>query len=149
MELTSANVTKLFFECMFSKEDIPENGQPSKELWAIGGGVVHQVVFDKRKIEKHKDEIKSLLSQLPESFYDPMGECFIKMPFTKDEKQWGEQLGAEQLLSLGRAANFIFYTPKMMWPLTYGVPMVAIDLEEKENYYQKMLDLEDEDAVAN
>ena len=143
MELTSENVKKVFVECLFSENDIPKGGQPPKKLWAIGGGVMYSVVFDKRKIKKNKETIKSLLSQLPESFRDPMGDSFTKMPFTKDDKQWGEQINADQLLSLGRAANYIFYTPKPMWIMSFGVPMVVLDLEEKNNFYQKMIEIDE------
>lgn len=129
IELTPKNVTDLAFDCFFDDEVIEKyNGNPPQELWADGGGIARHMVFDKRKIEEHKSEIKELLLQLPDEFMDKekQGISFIKMPFKKDGTQWGEQNHAELLLALGKAAGMVWYTPRELWPLTLGVPIVQV-----------------------
>ena len=129
MELTPKNVTDLAFKCFFDDEDIEKyDGKPPLELWAVGGGVARNLIFDQRKIEKHKSEIKELLLQLPDEFMDKEkgGISFVKMPFRKDGTQWGEQKDAELLMALGKAAGMVWYTPRELWPLTLGVPIVQV-----------------------
>ena len=124
MDLNSENVAKLFSSCLFDDEYTGEN-QPSKEYWAEGGGVVRQFVFDIRKIKNHKEDIKSLLDQLPNSFKDNMiGDSFIMMPFTKNGYQWGEQRNAEQLMTLGVASGYLQVSPRKVWMCTHGVPYI-------------------------
>ena len=60
MELNVENVKNVFFSCFFDDKETENGKQPPKELWAIGGGIVRQVVFDKRKIEQKEEDIKSL-----------------------------------------------------------------------------------------
>lgn len=129
MKLDSKVVMELGKSCMFSDEDIPKGGQPPKEYWADGHGIVHHLIFDKRKIEKHREEIKDLLKELPEAFFDKNGECFINMPFDKNKRQWGEQNHAEMLFSLGVAAGYIWFLPRELWAISYGVPMLGVDFE--------------------
>ena len=128
-KLNARKIRELTESCFFDEADIPPGGQPSKEYWAMGEGVVKNFVFDKRKIEEHREEIKEYLSQLPDEFFEETGSCFIQMPFDKGGNQWGEQIHAEMLMALGRAAGYIWYTPRMMWPFSFGVPMVIINFE--------------------
>ena len=130
MELNVENVKNVFFSCLFDDKEL-KNGRPPKELWAMGGGIVRQVVFDKRKIEQKEEDIKSLLSQLPESFFSENGSCFVNMPTNKKGELWGEQMHAEQLYQLGKAAGFIWNTPRELWPISFGVPIIIINLDKK------------------
>ena len=54
------------------------------------------------------------------------GVCFVNMPFKKDGSQWGEQRDAELLMALGKAAGIVWYTPRELWVLTLGVPIVQV-----------------------
>ena len=136
IELTPKNVFDLASKCFFDDEVIEKyDGTPPQELWAKGGGIVRNLVFDKRKIEEHKNEIKELLLQLPDEFMDKekQGISFIKMPFKKDGTQWGEQTHAELLMALGKAAGMVWYTPRELWALTLGVPIVQVLQENNDD----------------
>lgn len=147
-QLKANNVLALFYQCMFSDEDL-KNGEPSEELQADGGGIVRHVIFDKRKIEKHKEDIKGMLSELPESFFDQKnGDSFVNMPFDKNGRQWGEQIDAERLMQLGIAAGFIWCTPRVIWEFTFGVPMMVIDLNGLNEKFKRLIEMEKKEQKA-
>lgn len=132
MKLEANVVMNLGKECMFDEEYLKtcENNTPPKELWADGQGLVHHIVFDKRKIEKNKGFIKELLNELPLSFFTLDGDSFLRMPFDKDDHQWGEQNHAEMLFCLGVAADYIWFMPRELWAMCPGgVPLLGVDFD--------------------
>lgn len=136
MKLEANVVMNLGKECMFDDEYLKtcEDNTPPKELWADGQGLVRHIVFDKRKIKKHKGLIKELLNELPLSFFTPNGDSFLRMPFDKDDCQWGEQTNAEMLFCLGVAADYIWFLPRPLWVACPGrVPILGVDFNLTAN----------------
>ena len=91
--------------------------------------------LDPEKIENHRDEIRALMEELPNEFWDePIGQngySFLKLPFTKDGEQWGEQQNAQELMFLGLASGYMQYLFSMdFWKALPGsVPYVTIHKE--------------------
>lgn len=71
-----------------------------------------------------------MLSELPDQFMLSKGGgwSFLNVPFTKDEKFWGEQPDAECLICLGIGLNLAqFQLPRFLWAaFPGGVPYVTV-----------------------
>lgn len=99
MELTTENVERVFKDCLFKDEEI-KDGTP--EYVAVKG-IMHQFGFHPERLESHREDVRQLLSQLPESFLESKGggHSFINACVTQDGTQWGEHMNMEQLFVLG------------------------------------------------
>ena len=133
MELTSENVRTLFMDCLLNKKDGEE---PPKET--LVEGLVRKFVFRRDSIEKHANDIKDLLDQLPNQFTEDGGGgwTFLEMCTRKDGTQWGEHRNCEELLCLGIASGWVkFLLPREIWgALPGGVPYFVINKERvKQN----------------
>ncbi len=133
MKLTVENVSKVFKACMYetapaSVEDIPHGS-------IIAEGIFDNHVFDPKRVEKQRDNIKDLIGQLSNQAVE--GEAvvvsFMDLPITSNGRQWGEQVNAEQLMVIGIAAEYIKYVlPSDQWSnLPGGMPMLILSLKEK------------------
>lgn len=94
--------------------------------------------LDPEKVEKHRAEIYSLMEELPNEFWEePIGQggfSFIRLPSTKENEQWGEQMNAQELMVLGLASGYMQYLfgPKLWKFLPGAVPFVVIHKEPVE-----------------
>ena len=133
-ELTAANVQNVFFDCLFTEDEVKDlsPGQAPDDSVLVRGVTIN-AGLNKTRLAKHKDEIKELLSQLHDTFFYNQGGgmSFLKLPFLKDESQWGEHESAQQLMLLGIASGFMKYcVPESVWAaLPGGVPYVVINLD--------------------
>ena len=126
MDLTSENVNKIFLDCLFD-EDTEEN----QEKAIIVEGIMSVFGFDPDRIKKHKNDIISLLMQLPKEFQRNGGGgwSFLNACNRDDGEQWtGLHGDMERLFSLGIACGYAkFQLPRDMWKiLPGGMPYVCI-----------------------
>lgn len=125
MELTCENVEKVFMDCLFGNTE-------DKSDAILVDGIVAKYGFNPSKIELHKEEIRAMLSELPDSFKPNSGGgmSFLNACMTKANHQWGEHRNMEQLFSLGIAAGFVTYCmPREMWNiLPGGVPYLTVNV---------------------
>lgn len=70
MELTSKNVQELFTKCLYNKE-IKEGETPEDVI--LVEGIVHNYGLDKASVENEKENISSMLHQLPKEFMEATG----------------------------------------------------------------------------
>lgn len=125
MELTSANVTKVFIDCLFKDKD---------EAIEIGHVEVHGIVmnvgFHPERLESHKADVIDMLECLPHNFRieDGGGWSFLNACVDKDGKQWGEHKKMEQLFLLGIGLKLVeWQLPREVWgALPGGMPYVVI-----------------------
>lgn len=126
MELTAKNVNRVFLNCLFNTGD-----DLSKTVEATG--VILKCKFNPERLESHKEDIKSMLSQLPDEFMEKTGGgwSFLNACMTKDGTQWGEHTTIDKLICLGLAIGKIeFCMDRMYWELLPGgVPYFMV----KEN----------------
>lgn len=134
-KLTSENVRNIFLDCLFTDDEIKSINLKSEELppdAVLVSGVTVKVGFKKARVDKHQEDIKELLTQLSDDFFQDKGGgmSFLKLPFLKDGEQWGEHTSAQELLLLGLASKFMRCAPREMWNLfPGGVPYIVIDLK--------------------
>lgn len=134
-KLTPETVQNIFFDCLFTKEEVKDLAPGQSPPGAVlVRGVTVSVGMHQDRLNKHKEEIKELLSQLPDAFYSNKGGgmSLLNLPFLNDETtQWGEHKSAEQLMLMGIASKLMKYcAPKEMWAaLPGGVPYVVINLD--------------------
>lgn len=125
MKLTSENVLKTLRDC-FSQPD--NTGVIKVE------GVRAILHFDKARIEAHRQDIMSMLEQLPEEFMEGKGGgmTFLNMCLDKDGRQWtGDHLIMDGLVCLGIAVGAVvfFLSDRETWvAFPGGVPYIIIDL---------------------
>lgn len=99
-------------------------------------GIMVDYLFDKKRLEFHREEIKTWLEQLPVEFRAVSqggggGWSFLNFCMTKDEELWtGEHSTCELLLCLGEALGYItFSLPRDVWSaLPGGVPYLMVTL---------------------
>lgn len=118
MKLNVQNVKAMFLECV----DI--NGEITVDA------VVHSFVFSKKRLEENRENIVSLLYQLPNEFKKDNGGGY-SFPYACidiDGCQWGEHVDAERLIALGTAIGLVQCPiPREMWKiLPMGLPYYII-----------------------
>ena len=131
LELTSSNINKIFMNCLFKDEEI--KGKNPKDLNHVPvKGIMTNVGFHPERLESHREEVKELLSQLPEAFFKSKGGgwSFLNMPMNNKNEQWGEQRTAEQLLLIGMGLGLAeIQLPREMWSSLPGcVPYICVNV---------------------
>ncbi len=140
MKLTVENVDTTFRDCLLPDDDprikdlehlTPKDALPE---WLIGvSGLTLNVGFVREKIDAHREDIRSMLAELPSDFHaeDGGGMSFLNMCDDKDGNQWtGLHQNMEQLVLLGLATGFVsFALPRDMWGiLSGGMPYICVNL---------------------
>jgi len=116
MDLNSKNVEDVFMECLFNE------GENTKNAIKVEG-IVSTFGFHPDRIKEHKDDIYSMLKELPGEFQKDIGGgwTFLNACNTKDGTQWGEHQNIEQLFTLGIACGKAkFLMPRDMWGMFPG-----------------------------
>jgi len=128
MQLTSENVESVFKDCLGGKE----------EGALIIHGVMMRVAFDRNKVSDNRDNIRSMLAQLPESFYADKGGgwSFLNLCVDKYGRQWtGLHQMCDKLVCLGLAIGAIKFciANRDFWAaFSGGLPYLAIDLKKRD-----------------
>lgn len=124
MHLTAENVTNVFCDCLFSKEDIVTD--PVKVQ-----GVRLDVGFNPKKLEQNCESIEAMLNHLPSEFKKEGGGgwSFLNACLDDDGRQWGEHRNIDELICLGQATGKVsFMMPRSMWSsLPGGMPYFVIN----------------------
>jgi hypothetical protein len=125
MQLTIENVRKIFYDSLHHEGE--EVSDP-----VICEGIVNSVGFHRARLESHKDEIASMLVQLPKEFHKSHGggHSFLNMCMLDSGEQWAdEHIDVEKLLLLGLGIEKAAYNlGPQFWPLLPGgVAYVYID----------------------
>ena len=120
-ELTAENVENLHNACLTTKHS----------NFVTIFGIQNNYTYDKSDIELYKEEIRSMLMQLPETFRKSKGGgwSFLNMCMRADDVQWtGLHSTVEKLVTLGMAADLCDYIlPREMWKVLPGeMPYIVI-----------------------
>jgi len=127
MELTSENVFAVIDDCFAGKDALPVNT-------ITIAGVRVDYIFNPKKVQAHKQNIESMIDQLPLMFRSTgdgagLGGSFLDMVIDINNNQWTDLHGvAEGLLALGIAIGKMDYNlPRSLWhALPGGMPYVYI-----------------------
>ncbi len=130
MELTKENVSKLFVKCLFTEKEVEEATKAGETVPTLEAVIVHGAVgsfgLHPERLKTVREEVVSLLQQLPEEFHE--GTTFLNAVLTKDCTPWGEQRNANELLVMGMGLGYV----KEMLPkqfrhsLVGGVPYYQV-----------------------
>ena len=137
-ELNTENVDRIFADCMFrSHEEYEECKKEGLHFFvrSIQNTNVN-VGFHPERIEKHRQEIREMLLQLPEGFFKDKGggASFLQAACAKDGELWTEfHTEVEKLCLLGFASKQMrMLTPDAeIWPmLPGGMPYLRVEIEQ-------------------
>lgn len=126
MELTSDNVQTVLEDCLFDHDpsDLEKETSPCVE------GIMATFHFDPKKLSLHKENICSMLSELPDSFQQNSGGgmSFLNACVTRKGNQWGEHNSMDLLFMLGTAIGKVkCCMPREMWSvLPGGMPYYVV-----------------------
>lgn len=120
-------VRNIMCDCLFAE-------MPADDTKCIGiPSVTRLFALNPSKVELHRSEIFTILRELPLEFWDQKsggkdGYTFMSLPFDRDGNQWGEQVNADELMTLGLATGYMRYMfPIEMWTMLPGkVPYLII-----------------------
>ena len=104
MKLTSKNVTDIIRDCLWKPEEISSPDTPPDNT-VFGEGITMRMGFNPERLQEHKEDVRSMLLELPEDFLASKGGgwSFLNACVTKDGVQWGEHRNVEELILLGNA----------------------------------------------
>lgn len=117
-------VMNLFVACL---DD--DDGQTTDQVMVEG--IVMRAMFDRERLESHRQQIAELLAELPEEYHATTGGgwTFLNMCNDRHGNLWtGEHAIMERLVMLGIATDQVsFLMPRDMWPsLPGGMPYIVV-----------------------
>ena len=131
-QLNASNVHSIFMDCLFNGTEIKDlqPGEIPKNAVVVQG-VKLNIGFNQERVEKNSQDIKDIVSQLPDDFQEhPIrGGSFLNMCFRNDDTQWtGEHMDVDELVCLGLASNNLeFLIERNYWDrLPNGMPYLVI-----------------------
>lgn len=138
-ELNIENVDRIFSDCMFrSHEEYEECKKEGLHVFvhSIQNPKV-KIGFQPERIEAHRQEIRDMLSQLPDGFFPGTGDgaSFLQTCSTKDGQLWtGFHTEMEKLCLLGLASRqmkMCVEDPQVWYILPGGMPYLQVLLDDK------------------
>ena len=127
--ISAKRVEEVFSDCLFKDSELVD-GKPAIEPVVVNG-LVHNFGFHSQRLESHRDEVKSILLELPEPFLKSKGGgwSFLNACVDRSGNQWGQHMNMEQLFSLGIGLKLASYCmPREMWSiLPGGVPYIMVN----------------------
>ena len=133
MRLNANNVNTVFIDSLFTDEEAKTVDKETDNIVAVEG-VMANIGFNPDRLMAHKDDVKTMLSELPEAFFKESGGgwSFLNACDTKDGVQWAEHRNVDELLTLGLGLGLVSYLmPRDMWKMfPGGMPYFVVDLDE-------------------
>lgn len=123
MSLTSEKVNAVFMDCLYRKDESIEGAERIP-------GIMADYAFNPARLNTHRNEIRALLDELPETFHERGGGgwSFLNACVDKNGNLWGQHPDMERLFVLGQAAGFVVSPfPREMWSALPGsVPYYTV-----------------------
>lgn len=116
MKLTANNVETVIKDCLFLDEEDKSNP-------VISEGIMNAFGFHPERLESHREDIRSMLSALPDEFHADKGGgmSFLNACMTRDGEHWGEHPSMDKLFVLGQALGLAkLALPRAMWNVLPG-----------------------------
>ena len=116
MKLNPDRVTKVVRECLF------RDGEDSTVRVEVQG-IMNQFGFHPGRLEEHREEIVSMLEELPDQFREELGGgwSFLKACMDRHGEQWGNHPDMELLFVLGIGIGRVrCVLPREQWNLFPG-----------------------------
>ena len=131
MKLTAENVHAVMTDVLFKPEEMMhlKNGAAPDNAVLVEG-IIQNFGFHSERLNNHKEDITSMLTELPDQFRSDVGGgwSFLAGCLDRDGNQWGEQRSVEALFCLGIAigkAQWLLKADAHLLP--GGVPYFVIN----------------------
>lgn len=126
MELTSKNVEDIIKDCLAEDEENPNGIQIE--------GILHTYLLDTVKLEVHREDIRSMIEQLPKEFLKSGGGgwSFLNLCMRADGVQWtGLHWVQEQFFAIAAGLSMAkIQIPRNLWSaFPGGMPYIVFDPE--------------------
>lgn len=124
--LNPQRVEEIFLDCLFR-----DGEDTSSHVKAEG--IMANVGFHPERLEKHREEIEAMLTELPDEFRESGGGgwSFLNACMDRHGNQWtGVHQTMDQLFTLGIAIEKVsFQLPREMWNvLPGGMPYLVVKI---------------------
>lgn len=131
--ISCKRITEILMDCLFDEEDLDLEGEPKHSIEKVFVESINiKFCLKVDKLREHGNEIKEMLSHLPDEFKADKGGgwTFTNMLTLKDGSQWGEPKNANELIALGLGTGNISYLfERDMWKDLPGrVPYILINI---------------------
>lgn len=127
MKLTASNVEDTLVNLLFKE------GEDTSTAVIVRGVMMH-IGFHPERLQEQKENIISMLEQLPETFREKSGGgwSFLNACQDKDENQWADlHETMDKLVCLGLAIRRVaFVMPREMWAMFPGGMPYFVVLEK-------------------
>lgn len=123
MKLTADNVRTIVKDCLFTDEEIKQNNGQTPADAVLAEGIMTAFGFNKSRLESHRDDVASMLAELPDDFHEGKGGgmSFLNACMTRDGEHWGEQPTMDELFVLGMGLGLVSsLMPRPMWKILPG-----------------------------
>jgi len=128
----SEKVQELVLDCLYDGDKELVDGKPPENAVLVEG-IVRKFGFHPERLESHRQEVKDILNQMPDSFHKDKGGgwSFLNLCMTKDGQHWGEHPSMEALVALAVGLGMASYClPRAMWSLfPGGMPYIQFDVD--------------------
>jgi hypothetical protein len=132
MKLTSQNVNDTLLKCLYREEEITRRGREviMKEA-KIVKGLQAQFGLKPSVVEEQRENIESMLMQLPPSFFfREEGESYVNAVVDGMGKQWTDfHQRVDELICLGLAIDAIKFAPQTDYEKQTGLQRFKVTLE--------------------
>jgi hypothetical protein len=139
MKLSVENVERIFRDSLFREEEVKDIRQDSVSNMRVTPPIPKDAVvvqgirltfgFHKKRLESHREELRDMLSQLPEEFITGGGWSFLNLCMTKAGEHWAEHPAMEKLLVLSMGLELMAYClpDRELWQIfPGGMPYVVV-----------------------
>lgn len=122
--INSEGINVLLNHCLVKDSDHIDGKRLLDEEVIIVKGIVNTFVFHKERLNSVKNEIITLVNNLPHEVNE--GISFLNMCVDKNDNLWGQQPDCEKLLCLAIGVDVMAYLlPEEAWSfLPGGVPFI-------------------------
>lgn len=130
--INSEKLNEMLLDCLFKDDEVKDRKLINEDDAIYVDSIGCRFGLHKGRLENHREDIKEMIEQLPESFKE--GDSFLNLCITKDEEQWtGFHSVCEQLMVLGIACGYLEYTmPCAFWELLPGgLPVLKVIIDEQ------------------
>ncbi|MCU0684509.1 MAG: hypothetical protein MUF34_20070 [Polyangiaceae bacterium] len=111
-------MSEIFLDCLFKKEEIDADGDPTAEAVYVPA-ITATFGLCKSRAVGHQAEIEALLAELTDDLAE--GCSFLVLALDKAGRQWGEHKNMQELVVLGCAVGALeLCAPRALWAMLPG-----------------------------
>ena len=130
MENIAERVTKIVKDSLYKPEEITDKEKPPEGAIVVDG-IMRKWGFHPERLLSHKEEVREILNEMPETFHMKGGGgwSFLNLCMDKNNNQWGEHANMDELCVLAIGLKMgKWLMPRDVWEvLPGGMPYVGFE----------------------